>query len=212
MSYHVHLIPVLLLMLFGTSCNSPKKEKSEHHTDTLNIVVANAYASHAKLQWTAYKFTDRIGVIGSFDDFSLQLNDKAETPEKVLVSGSIKINVASVNSKNVVRDAKLQTYFFDLLDGDTIFGKILDAQKGKGILELNINAICNTVNYTYVQKNDTLIMTTEIDLTAWEGQKAINTLNQECYELHMGTDMVSKLWPNVDVVLSIPTRLDSVNQ
>ncbi|MFT4830781.1 MAG: hypothetical protein ACI815_000417 [Psychroserpens sp.] len=50
------------------------------------------------------------------------------------------------------KDLKLGTSFFKVLHSDTIFGKILDADGGKGVLELIMNDIANDVAFAYSQK------------------------------------------------------------
>ncbi len=52
------------------------------------------------------------------------------------------------------------------------------------------------------------MLSIHLDVLLWNGEEALKTLNKECYELHTGTDGISKLWPDVDVVLKIPVKLE----
>ena len=122
------------------------------------------------------------------------------------------IITSSVNSGNIIRDPKLRTSILKVFNTDPINGRILDAEHGKGALEeLEMNNISNDTKYDYSLKNDTLFLTTHLDLMLWNGKEALNSLNKECYELHKGIDGVSKLWPDVDVILKLPNRIDTLS-
>jgi len=43
-----------------------------------------------------------------------------------------------------------------------------------------------------------------IDLASWDAQNAVDELNKVCKDLHIGKDGVSKLWPDVKVVIQLP--------
>ncbi|MGB5820795.1 MAG: hypothetical protein WBG90_15015 [Saonia sp.] len=196
----------LLFALMIFSCNTTSKKNKDVRGDTKINQENKTYVidtSWSSLSWTAYKFTEKVGVKGTFDEYSLFTNKGARSIEGLLKGNKITINTLSVNSGDGVRDAKLITYFFKTFKTDTINGELLDAKNGKGILALEMNSIIDTVDYTYSQKADTLLVTTAINLSFWEGEEAMNSLNRECYELHMGADKVSKLWPNVDILMKL---------
>ena len=122
------------------------------------------------------------------------------------------IITSSVNSGNIIRDPKLRTSILKVFNTDPINGRILDAEHGKGALEeLEMNNISNDTKYDYSLKNDTLFLTTHLDLMLWNGKEALNSLNKECCKLHKGIDGVSKLWPDVDVILKLPNRIDTLS-
>lgn len=118
------------------------------------------------------------------------------------------IHTNSVNSGDAIRDPKLRNSFFKIFNTDEIKGELLDAENGKGALELKMNDQVNATEYSYSLNNDTLFINTHLDLTQWNGKAALDTLNKECNVLHTGTDGVSKLWSDVDVVLTLLVRLE----
>ncbi len=183
-------------MLF--SCNNSEKKQTNENTnysiDTHGITVA----------WTAYKFTDKVGVKGVFDDFEFKTEDKIGSIETLLETTIISIKAESVNSKSEIRDEKLRDIFFKIFNTKKIKGEILEASTGKGVLALNMNNTTNEIAYNYNLKADTLIIKTNLDLLNWKAEKALDTLNKVCYDLHKGTDGISKLWPDVSVVIKIP--------
>jgi hypothetical protein len=208
MIHPLKTIPVLLLTLLGISCNSSKKEKDES-TNAKTILTGPFYTmdtSGTSLIWTAYKFTEKLGVSGTFDDYTLRLKTDSGSLDDLLSKAEMTIVTHSVNSANIIRDPKLRTSFFKVFKTDTIFGNINDANKGKGALELRMNNITKDVAFEYSIKNDTLHLLTHLDLMSWNGEEALTSLNKECYELHTGTDGISKLWPDVDVVFRIPLQ------
>ena len=160
--------------------------------------------SGTSLQRTANKFTNKLGASGTFDEFTLQLKTDSGSIDELLNDAEMTINKLSVNSGNEIWDPKLRTSFFKVFKTDTIFGKVIDVNNGKGELELKMNNRTNNKAFEYSLKNDTLLLSTHLDLPSWNGEEALQALNQECYELHIGTDGISKLWPDVDVVFKMP--------
>ncbi|MFS4416452.1 YceI family protein [Maribacter sp. 2307ULW6-5] len=205
----VKYAPFLILAFLVFSCNSSNKKKKADQTEEKVVQKEQIYSvdtSGVSIKWTAYKFTDKLGVSGGFDQFSLNLKNPTGTVETLLKDAAIVIHTSSVNSGNEIRDPKLRTSFFKVFHTDTIKGQILDAQRNKGALELKMNNISNDVEYNYSLKNDTLFLSTHLDVMQWNGKEALNSLNKECYELHTGTDGISKLWPDVDVTIKLPLQ------
>jgi len=201
----------LILCLLVFSCNTSKKEKTET-TDNMKDVelqdkqLFSIDTAGVLVHWTAYKFTNKLGVSGKFDDFKFLKIDEAPSIEALLKQSKISIATASVNSNSEIRDPKLRTSFFKVFNTSTIEGSVLEAKQGKGIVNLKMNAMTHTLDYTYAFKNDTLVMTAKIDLNRWHGEAAMQSLNKECYELHTGADGISKLWPDVDVQITLPIK------
>jgi hypothetical protein len=73
-----------------------------------------------------------------------------------------------------------------------------------------MNTMSHPLDYTYSFKNDTIVMLAQLDLNTWNGEEAMNSLNKECYDLHKGTDGISKLWPDVDVLIKLPVTKTAI--
>ena len=198
----------LALLLLILSCNKSKKEKTDT-IENVNIEENHLYSidtAGVSVLWTAYKFTEKLGVSGKFEDFKFSGVNKAKSIENLLKQSKISIATASVNSNSEIRDPKLRTSFFKVFNTNTIEGAVLEANQGKGIVSLKMNNRTHSLDYTYAFKNDTLVMTAKIDLNTWHGEEAMQSLNKACYELHTGTDGISKLWPDVDVQIKLPVK------
>ncbi len=146
-------IPFLLLVVFGLSCNTSKKENKEDNSIETKIMLGKTTysidTSGTSVKWTAYKFTDKLGVSGTFDELRLRLKKDSGPIDELLKNAEVTINTMSVNSGNEIRDPKLRTSFFNVFKTDTIFAKILDAGDGKGALELEMNDTSNDVALQY---------------------------------------------------------------
>jgi hypothetical protein len=116
------------------------------------------------------------------------------------------IPIASINSNNVIRDPKLKANFFKIFHTEFITAKILNANSGKGAMELTMNEISHELDFDYFIRNDTLFLNTSLDLLQWDGREAMDSLNLVCYDLHKGADGISKLWPDVDMALQVPLQ------
>ncbi len=196
-----------LILLFLISCNgSDKKSKAPKTVE--NTYTYSIDTSGIMVTWTAYKFTEKIGVSGTFDRIKFSAKKKSSSIEDVLKSSEIAISTGSVNSANAIRDPKLRATFFKTFNTDTITGTILEAKAKKGILALKMNSVNNLVDYTYSYKKDTIFISTHLELKKWNGKNALEALNKECYDLHKGPDGISKLWPDVAVKIKLPVIRD----
>lgn len=48
-----------------------------------------------------------------------------------------------------------------------------------------------------------------MDLNNWKGGEALATLTKEYYDLHDGTHDMSKLWPDIDIMIKLPVNKHS---
>jgi hypothetical protein len=195
----------LILALFIFSCNSSEKKSLKDTTiqKTYNYAIDT---SGIQVLWTAYKFSEKVGVSGRFDSVLCSSDKNATSIEALLKSSKISISTNSVNSYNAIRDPKLRQTFFKIFNTDTIKGQVIEVDDKKGLLSLQMNGINNITSYSYNYKNDTLIISAHLDLTKWQGKTALETLNKECYDLHKGPDGISKLWPDVAVKIKLPIK------
>jgi hypothetical protein len=202
------IIVYLSLGIFVFSCNNSEKNKTKSIKDkpseqmySYTIDTTGIY-----VEWTAYKFTDKVGVPGTFDKISFDNKNASGSIESLLNKSQLSIQTASVNSNNTIRDPKINTFFFKTFNTPEIRGTILSAKKGEGVVKLYMNRISNETPFTYSIENDTIQLFTNLDLGYWNGEEAVTSLNTECYDLHKGSDGISKLWPDVDVFIKLPVR------
>ncbi|QFZ55321.1 hypothetical protein FEZ18_11140 [Oceanihabitans sp. IOP_32] len=212
--YFKHAFYWMLLFLLSSCKDSVEKTSNKisvknqvskskpYNLDTLGLSV----------EWTAYKFTNKVAVQGSFDSCTFEAKSTSGTVEKILNKSTLSIPTASVNSKHPIRDFKLFHCFFEAFNTSEIVGTILKAKEGEGVFRLKMNSISKRIPFTYSILNDTISkhnmirLFTNINLIDFKGEEALTMLNTDCYELYKGEDGVSKLWPDVDVVIKIPIK------
>ena len=203
------LIGLLLLPLLIWACNNSKKNTTATWIEEIEISDNEDYAIddfELSILWTAYKFTDRVGVSGTFNDYTINKKNTSGSIEDILKNLQLSIPTESIDTENAIRDFKISTYFFKIFNTNTINATVLNVHEGEGVIKLEMNNISHNTPYTYSLENDTIILFTHLDLNEWKGEKALANLNKEYYELHDRTHDTSKLWPDVDIVVRLPVN------
>lgn len=199
---------VLVIVLLICSCNTFQKKESEVEEikPSAESAIISFDTTEISITWIAYKFTNKTAVRGAFNQSKMTLQAKSGRIGDLLKASKISIPTKGVNSGDSIRDLKLKDIFFKRFNTDTILGEIKDAASGNGTLVLTMNNISNEIPYNYNLSQDTIAISSTLNLIKWKGEAAINTLNKACYDLHKGTDGISKLWPDVDIAIKIPTH------
>lgn len=149
-----------------------------------------------KLSWTAFKTPKKVGVGATFEDFSIK-SEAAKSVEELLDGASFKVNVASVNSGDKARDAKIVGFFFKTA-GRLIpmSGKVLSAKDGTVNVEFDINGKKKTIPMAYSMNEDSKELTVKgkIDVLEFALKKNLAAITKACYEKHEGVT-----WPDVEI-------------
>lgn len=182
-----------------SGANQNREVVSEHESYTLDNLGIS-------MVWTAFKFTDKIAVSGTFEDFTINKKDVSGSIENILTKLKISTPTEAVDSGNAIRDFKLRTSFFKAFNTSSITGTILKAKEGEGTLKLKMNNISLNTPYTYSLQNDTIVLFSHLDLKKWKAEEALSLLNNECAAHLKGDDGISKIWPDVDVIIKLPVN------
>lgn len=195
----------LFISIIGLSLAMTACQKKEAQTEQVAQNCTYTYSKDStRVAWTAYKFTEKVGVGGKFDDFEVSGKTSGTDYDDILETISFKIPIASVNTNNPERDGKIKEHFFgNLSNTDYISGKIKSLNTdGKGVVTLTMNEIEKDLPVDYKFVNDEITLSAVMDVTDWDGLGAIEALNKICYDLHIGTDGISKLWPEVKLTVT----------
>jgi polyisoprenoid-binding protein YceI len=162
------------------------------------------------LQWTAYKFTEKAGVKGSFSSIKAEGMTTASSAPGVFNALKFVIDTKSVDTKNPDRDQKIaEKFFMTMKNGDAIRGSVVSTNNDSAIIRLAMNDMEKEVKAqlsTVPAGSATrLILKAELNMEDWNAGASIAALNEVCKELHTGKDGLTKLWP--DVSLEIITDL-----
>ncbi|CAG0999490.1 MAG: hypothetical protein HND27_04455 [Bacteroidetes bacterium] len=206
-------IPAAFSVLLFISCGTENNKEITKQTEKQNTLVCTYSYIHdsTHVNWTAYKFTEKKGVKGTFDSVVVEgVANGATSPFDVFANVSFRIIPSSVNTNDAGRDKKILNYFFGkMMATNKISGKIVSInEKGEAEVLIKMNNVEHNVWGVFTVQENKVSLQVEINMDYWNGQAAIASLNKECYELHKGEDGKSVLWPDVSV--QIETTLQKI--
>ena len=190
------LLTVLALM--SVSC---KKKTTTDQTETTTI-AENTYQISSKgseVYWTGYKFTNKTAVKGKFKSINV-LNAPVSDSQLGAFNGvEFSIPVSSIFSDNAIRDGKLSTLFFGIMD-QTEFLTGTFVTKGESIaLNLKMNGTIKEIPLTHNVSDRHVRLQGTVNILDFGAQAAYNSIHKACELLHTGTDGVSKTWEDVAI-------------
>lgn len=198
-------IITILTALLMFSCVKDKKE-GENLSMTMDKGKMYSFlADSSKIKWTAFKFTERVGVSGTFDSLYISGTKTASSISAVFSSASFDIPINSINSANPDRDKKLVQFFFGKMKAtDRIQGMVSElGEDGRGKMLVKMNGQEKAVDFKLQISGMTAQLDAVIDLETFMAQEAVSSLNAVCKDLHKGKDGLSKLWPDVKLSLQV---------
>lgn len=197
-----------LSTLFMASCGGEATTEETAET-TVAPCLYNYDETATSVKWTAFKFTEKLGVGGQFEKVNVLISEPAEDMFTTLTGASFTIPVETVNSNNEDRDYKIKTHFFSAMAStDVISGIVKAINETEATVELTMNGISKDYPGTVTVDGETIGFKTTIDMVDFEAGYAIDSLNVVCDDLHKGADGISKLWSEVD--LDVSTTLKKV--
>lgn len=199
-----HILFGMGFSLLVVSCGS------DSTTDELvvdeNLTEQNCRYSYnpdeTTLTWTAFKLTERIGVNGTFDDIQVTANNSATDVFGVLNGATFQILTASLNSHDVTRDPKIKESFFgSLKETESISGTVKSIDAAYGTVEITMNGVTKEYQGTVRLREEEITLSLTINMADFNGGDAIEELNKVCEDLHKGSDGISVLWDDIDIVV-----------
>ncbi|SDD89089.1 YceI-like domain-containing protein [Riemerella columbipharyngis] len=157
-------------------------------------------ADSLKVDWTAYKTTDKVPVKGHFTSIKLEKVSEGNSIEDIMNSAEFSINSMELATGNDGRDEKLKKSFFGLMDEPGVIKGKLNFNDNQWTVSLTMNGV--TVDNVPAQveiKDQKFTLNTTIKLEDFKAIKVLNALNEICHDLHKGPDGISKTWDVVDV-------------
>lgn len=193
------ILSIGLLSTLLLSCNCSETTTLEV-VETTEVCTFNYNANSTVIGWTAFKFTNKKGVSGVFDQSEVLIANPSEDMLQTLASASFTIPVASINSNNPARDEKLNNSFFGTMEStEVISGLIKSISDSEAVVEITMNGQSKDYTGKVTVDGMKVAFSTTINMTDFEAQHAIDSLNTVCYDVHKGADGISKLWSEVDI-------------
>ena len=194
---------ILTVFLTVTSCKKEKQNTTDNDVAVKNYIIDT---QNSVINWTAYKTTEKIPVKGVFKTVDIKKSKPAANPIEVLQDLEFEVPVSGIFSKDSIRDYKLVTYFFGVMDNTlNLSGKVNIQENGKGNISLTMNGITKELPFTYEVKGEIIEMKASMDLDTWQAQAAIAALNEVCNEKHKAADGISKTWNEVALQIEVKT-------
>jgi len=156
----------------------------------------------AKPEWTAYKFTEKSPVGGTFNSFTLSTPKKANTFAQSVEGLSIEIDAASVESNNPGRNVTIAEKFFavfapkSMIKGNVVSAKG-DDKKGEIQINIDMNGVQKPYVFTYEEKEGKMVASSVMDMMDFNLKAPYDSIHTSCKALHTGSDGVAKTWTEV---------------
>ena len=169
----------------------------------------------AKPEWTAYKYTEKAAVGGTFTTFTLSSTKAAPSFSGAMNELSIEIDASSVESNNPARNKTIAEKYFSLFAPQSIIkGNVLSAKgdEKQGSIDINIdmNGVQKPYTFSYEEKDGVVVASAVMDMMDFQLQKPFESIHTACETLHTGKDGVAKTW--TEVALRVVVQYEKVCQ
>ena len=159
----------------------------------------------AQLEWVGFKTAEKVPVRGTFKKIQYE-PIKARDPLDVIRQTTFNIDTSSVDSGDLLRDKRLAENFFKLMSGN-ILGRVTSlkgSQEGSIQVALTMNGQEKPLTLSFNRNGAMgLVARSQINILDFNGNKALQSLNKICKDLHKGKDGVSKTWSDVELKIDI---------
>ena len=196
-------LTILTLVSFQFTSCKPEEKKTTVKKEVKKPTFSLENASNS-IDFTAYKTTEKIPVKGKFKKINIIKNGKGNTVKEAIHNTEFTIPVSSLFTADVTRDSKLKQFFFGVMDNTSLLsGKLTITDDTTGIASITMNGITADLAFTYTINDKEFKLNATMNLDNWNAQKAVDSLNLVCKDLHKAADGVSKTWS--DVAINITT-------
>lgn len=200
----------ILTLFLGNACTKEKETGSQTAGATENKTPACTYSADPKdikLEWTAYKFTTKKAVKGTFTGTHVTGPTSAKTLADLAMGLKMDIDGATFESGDPGRNVTVRDFFFKLFNPPfKMSAKVTqfngNDSQGNMMIDITMNGVTKTIPFAYTATPDgVLTAKSGIDVMDFKLNSAFASLHDACEEMHTGEDGVSKTWPDVDISL-----------
>ena len=184
-----------------TSCKSEAKKETETTKEEIKTEKKAVFVlqdADNLINWTAYKTTEKVPVNGQFQKVNITAGGEADTAKDAINNAEFSIPVSSIFTKDTSRDFKIKKFFFGVMDKtELLSGKLVLENDSIGYANLTMNGVTKKLPFNYTLNGKEFSLSTTMKITDWQADKALESLNTACKDLHKGADGVSKTWDEV---------------
>ncbi|WP_028893070.1 YceI family protein [Tenacibaculum sp. 47A_GOM-205m] len=186
------------------SCKSEAKKETETTKEEVKAAKKAFVLQDATntINWVAYKTTDKVPVKGQFQKVNITAGGEGDTAKEAINNAEFSIPVSSIFTQDSSRDFKIRKFFFGIMDKtELLSGKLVLENDSIGYADLTMNSTTKKLPFKYTLNGKEFSLNATMNISDWQAQNALDSLNTACKDLHKGADGVSKTWD--DVALNI---------
>ncbi|WP_237274993.1 YceI family protein [Tenacibaculum ovolyticum] len=199
----IRLAAIFIVISSIVSCKSEAKKETPVKKEAIKVEKKAAFVlqdADNKINWTAYKTTEKLPVNGQFQKVTITSNGESNTLKEAINNAEFSIPVSSVFTKDTSRDFKIKKLFFGIMDKtELLSGKLVLENDSIGFSDITMNGVTKKLPFKYTISGKVFNLTGSLKITDWNAQKALTSLNEACKDLHKGADGVSKTWDEVAI-------------
>ena len=185
------------------SCKSEVKKETPAKQEEIKVKNKAAFIlqdADNKINWTAYKTTEKLPVNGQFNKVTITSNGEGNTLKEAINNAEFSIPVSSIFTKDTSRDFKIKKFFFAIMDKTKLLsGKLVLENDSIGYSNITMNGVAKKLPFKYTVNGKVFNLKTSLKITEFSAEKALTSLNEACKDLHKGADGVSKTWDDVAI-------------
>jgi hypothetical protein len=155
------------------------------------------------VDWIAYKTTEKVGVKGEFKKVNITAGGEGNSIKEAINNAEFSIPVSSIFTSDTSRDFKIRKFFFSVMENtELLSGKLVIENDSLGYANIMMNNVTQKLPFTYTITDKDFAMSATMNVNNWDAKNALTSLNNECKDLHKGTDGISKTWEEVAINIS----------
>ncbi|CAM1339801.1 YceI family protein [Tenacibaculum aestuarii] len=200
----VYSLVICLTIAQIVSCKSEAKKETETTKEEVKVTKKAFVLQDATntINWVAYKTTDKVPVKGQFQKVNITTGGEGDTAKEAINDAEFSIPVSSIFTQDSSRDFKIRKFFFGIMDKtELLSGKLVLENDSIGYADLTMNSVTKKLPFKYTLNGKEFSLSATMNISDWQAQNALDSLNTACNDLHKGADGVSKTWD--DVALNI---------
>ena len=107
-----------------------------------------------------------------------------------------------MSTGNDLRNGRIvKSYFGVFVNTEEIKAKIIELNQNSGKIAVTLNEITNEIPMDVTIEGNSIKLKGLVDINLFDGQEATVSLNYVCKDVHKGPDGVTKLWPDVEIMI-----------
>lgn len=210
---------MLVLVSCGGGTKKDDKKKDESTKDkgaAPGAAVEESNYSYdsttTKVKWIAYKFTGKTPVEGSFENIIVTGTNSGTSAIDVLQGAEFIITVGSLQTGDEAKNKNIVDGFFANITSQTavnIFGKVTEITESSVTVLLNF-VVEKEIKLECKWEGEKITATGTLSLEEFDAMGAVEKLNKKCKKNHTGEDGVTKVWPEVTVMVETTLKKEVV--